>query len=201
MIENIRNDIVNGSLNSIISDILAGKEDYIIKDDNLIYQITSTDNQQNNENNNISTIILGECEKILKKKYNISEDSPLIIFKIDYYPKDSLIPIIGYEIYNPNTKEKLDLIHCNKVNIDINLPVSIDEDNLLKYDPNNEYYIDECAPSTTINGTDILLNDRQNEFNQNNMSLCENNCKYNGYNNNNAHCNCGIKLEQISISQ
>ena len=51
-------------------------------------------------------------------------------------------------------------------------------------------------------GTDILLNDRQNEFNNNNMSLCEKNCKYAEYNNDNkkAICRCGVKYEQLVIS-
>ena len=202
LIEKIKIDIQNGTLNELISNVLGGdKKDYLYKDDNIIYQITSTYNQNNNQNNNISTIILGECEKIVKKKYNLSEDLALLIFKIDYYKKGSSIPIIGYEIYHPITKTKLDLKYCNNANISINIPVSINEDNLLKYDPNNEYYTNECTPSTTENGTDILLNDRQDEFNNNNMFLCEQNCTYNGYNNKTASCECRVKLQQIVISE
>ena len=95
----------------------------------------------------------------------------MIIFKIDYFKKDASIPVIGYEIYHPISKKKLNLSYCNEENIKFNydIPVSIDEDNLLKYDPKNEYYSDECIPSTSDNGTDILLNDRQNEFNDNNI--------------------------------
>ena len=201
MIESIRNDIKNGSLNSIISNVIEGEKDYIIQNDDLIYQITSTENQKTNEYNNISTIILGKCEKILKSKYNISENLPLIIFKIDYFPKGYLILIIGYEIYNPEINQKLDLKEYNNFYINISIPVSINEENLLKYDPKNGYYTNKCEPSTTKNGTDILLTDRQNEFNDNNMLLCETNCNYNGYNNKNAECSCGIKYEQIIISQ
>ena len=200
MIENIKNSIKNGTMDSFISNILEG-ENYIVKEDDLIYQITSTTNQNENKINNISTIIIGECEKILKRQYNISEDLALLIFKIDYFKQGALIPIIGYEIYHPITKIKLDLNYCNNASININIPVSINEDNLLKYDPNNQYYTDECIPSTTENGTDILLNDRQIEFNNNNMSLCENGCTYNGYINKTVKCECNFKYKQIIISE
>ena len=43
------------------------KKDLIIEDKNIIYQIASTENQENNENMNMSTINLGECEQTLKK--------------------------------------------------------------------------------------------------------------------------------------
>ena len=53
-----------------------------------------------------------------------------------------------------------------------------------------------------LNGTDILIDDRQSEFINNNMSLCENNCEFYGYDGNskNAICKCQIKLSQIVIS-
>ena len=200
MIEKIENSIKNGIMDSLIENVLNG-ENYIAKEDDLIYQITSTTNQNENKNNSISTVILGKCEEILKKQYNINENLALLIFKIDYFKQGALIPIIGYEIYHPITKIKLDLNYCNNANINIYIPVSINEDNLLKYNPNNEYYTDECIPSTTENGTDILLNDRQNEFNNNNMLLCENGCTYIGYVNKTAKCECEVKFQQIIISE
>ena len=95
------------------------------------------------------------------------------------------IPIICYEIYHPRTKSKLNLSYCEKSSINYNIPVSINEDNLFKYEPNSDYYSDECYIYTTENGTDILLNDRKEEFIDNNMSLCENLCEYTGYDNEN----------------
>ena len=202
IIDDIRREILNGdSMNDLINNLYNGDEkDLVIEDDNLIYRITSTEIQENSDNINVSTINLGECGKILKNKYNISQNQSLIIFKIDYFKEGSLIPIIGYEIYNPLTKEKLNLDPCENTNINLNIPIDIKEENLYKYDPENEYYTDKCNPSTTGSGTDILLNDRHNEFNINNMSLCQKNCKYTGYNNKKAICQCGINNEQIVIS-
>ena len=164
--------------------------------------MTTTDNQKNNTNKNISSIDLGDCEKILKDKYKIDKDLPLIIYKVDYFSPDSLIPIIGYEIYHPLNKSKLDLNHCKNANINLNIPALINENDLFKYDPDNEYYKDECIPSTTDSGTDILVNDRQNEFNTNNMALCENNCTFNGYEIDSkiAKCECEVKNKELIIS-
>ena len=46
--------------------------------------MTTSDNQKNNSNKNISTIDLGDCEDKLKTVYGIDQSLPLIIFKIDY---------------------------------------------------------------------------------------------------------------------
>ena len=204
IINNIKNDITNGSLNSLISNIIEGeKKDLIIKDDNINYQITSSYNQNNNKYTNSSTLILGECEDILKREYKIKNNQTLIIFKIDYFQPYSLIPIIGYEIYHPVSKKKLDLSPCKDIFVNYNIPAYIDEENLFKYDPENEYYTDECYPSTSDSGTDILINDRHNEFNNNNMSLCENNCTFTRYDNETkkVNCECGIKSKQLVISE
>ena len=116
---------------------------------------------------------------------------------MDYYKPGLLIPVIGYEVYHPQNKSKLDLNHCKDILVKLNIPVSIDEDKEFKHDPNNEYYKDECYAYTTENGTDILLNDRQSEYESNNLSLCENKCKYIGYDKDNkkAKCECETKIE------
>ena len=82
--------------------------------------MTSSNNQKNNKYDNISTIMLGECEKILKEKNNININQSLIIFKIDYYQPNSLIPIIGYEIFHPVTKEQLNLTICKDTIVNFN---------------------------------------------------------------------------------
>ena len=126
--------------------------------------MTTSDNQKNNINQNISTIDLGYCEKKLKNIYKIDQSIPLIIFKIDYFSPDSLIPIIRYEIYHPFNKTKLDLKYCKDILIKLNIPVNIDQKNLFKYDPNSEFYNDNCFTYTTEDGIDIILNDRKQEY-------------------------------------
>ena len=131
-------------------------KDIIIKNDNIIYQFTSTNNQNsNNESNNISTINLGMCETKLKLYYNISNNIPLLILKMDVYEEGLLIPIIEYEVYNIKTKDKLDLDICKDIKIDINIPIDVNENNLFKHNSSDKYYNDICYTYISSDGTDI----------------------------------------------
>ena len=201
--------------NEIISNFnVSEKKDIIESKDNFTFQMTTSENQKNNINKSISSIDLGDCEDILKGVYNIS--LPLIIFKIDYFSGDSLIPIIGYEIYHPISKEKLNLSHCEEILIKLNIPVNIDESKLYRYDPNSEYYTDNCFSYTTENGTDIIISDRKKEYSDNNiisdrkkeysdnnLALCQNDCIYTGYNQNDKQsvCDCSLKNKMDLISE
>ena len=128
-----------------------------------------------------------------------------MIFKIDYYNEGYLIPTVIYEVYNPNKKQKLDLVYCDNFQINISLPVEINESELFKYDPSNEFYNDICSTYKTENDTDIALNDRKNEYINNNLSLCEidSNCTYNSYEYNlkKVVCKSFIKFEITFISE
>ena len=56
---------------------------------------------------------------------------------------------------------------------------------------------------TTKNKTDIIIKDRRNEYINNNMSLCENNCEYTkyDYNNKKVSCECFVKIKCPLISE
>ena len=204
MINNIVDNIINGKLNTLLDEIVSGKqEDLFIKEDDVIFQITTTDHQNNNEYNNVSTINLGECEDTLKEIYGIAPNDSLIILKIDYFMEGLKIPIIGYEVFHPENKSKLNLDYCKDFLINYNIPVSINEDEVEKYNPNSEYYNDECTVSTSEDGTDMTLSDRQKEYNDNNMSLCENKCNFTEYNisSKKSVCMCEIKSKIYTISE
>ena len=177
--------------------------DYIMNIFNVAIQITNSENQKNNTQKNMSSIDLDKCENELRSIYGINDTLPLIIFKIDYFSNYSLIPIIGYEIYNPNNLSMLNLSYCTNNTIKVNIPANIDENNLFKYDPSNSFYKNNCHSYTTENGTDISLKDRQKEYKDKNMSLCENKCKYLGYNldNKQSSCICEIKNQMETISE
>ena len=197
LFENIKNIFSSGIMDEELDNIIKGAEDIIINDTENLIQITSTNNQKNNKNYNISSINIGDCEDILKDKYNISKNTPLLILKIDSFIDGSKIPIIQYEIYNPFTKKKLDLNYCDTSKIEINIPILIDENNLYKYEQNSDYYNNRCITSKSKDGTDIPLNSRRDEFIKNNMSLCETGCDYLGYNieTKNSKCECDPKNE------
>lgn len=133
------------------------KQDLIIQENNILIEITSSYNQNNKVYNNISIIRLGECEDILKEKYNISEEETLIILKSDYYSEGLLIPLVEYEVFHPITKEKLNLDYCNETKINLLIPANIDEENLILYNTSSKYYTDKCYPTSSKNSTKMNL--------------------------------------------
>ena len=203
MINTIKKEIINNELSPLIlSTIYQNKDDLIALDDNITYQITSTYNQNYSEYNNLSIIKLGECESILRDNYKLNNNETILIFKIENKVDGFLIPIIEYEAYNLDINKKLDLNLCNQTKIKLFHPVSINENYLFKYDSSSRYYNDFCFPFTTENNTDIILDDRRNEFIDNNLSLCESNCDYNGYifDSKKAECECLVKKEMPLIT-
>ena len=68
------------------------KNAQMFKISNNIYQLSTLDNQNNNENNNISIINFGECENILREHYNIPKNISLLIFKMDVFVEGFKVP-------------------------------------------------------------------------------------------------------------
>ena len=199
---NILDSIKNGELNDLLSNVIGEyKEDIIISDRNVTYELTSSFNQNNKEYENISNIELGECENILKEKYNIDKNETLIIFKVDYILEGLNIPLIKYSIFNPKTKVELEEKHCKNTKIIMNIPVSIDEKDLDKYDPSSNYYNDKCFPYFNEKGVDMTLYDRKIEYNKNNMSLCQIGCEFQEYNSKTKKVNCKCDIQsKITVS-
>ena len=142
--------------------------------------LTTTKNEKNDENNiNVTTINLGDCEKILKEIYNISNNNSLFMKKIEVQQEGMMIPKIEYDVYyklNGTKLIKLNLSYCSNVKIDISIPVKINEKDIDKYNSSSGYYNDICYVATSDSGTDIILKDRKNEFIDNNKTLCQEYC-------------------------
>ena len=105
MLEKINENILNGSLEQLLSSIIEAKEEYIITySNNIIFTLSTIDNKNySNKYNNISLIDFGECGEKLKAIYS---NKTLIIFKTDIFEEGLLIPIVEYEIYDPIDKKK-----------------------------------------------------------------------------------------------
>ena len=184
MINMIKNSINDGLLDDLLEDVINKKKiDIYNTDSDIKYQITSSYNQKNKNYENISVINLTQCESKLKQIYNIEPNDTLIIFKYDYKIEGLLIPIVGYEVFHPITKEILNLNYCNETSIDLIIPVNIEENKLYKHDPNDDYYKEKCNSFPNEKGVDMTLYDRKKEYNDKNLSLCPNNCDFNGYDN------------------
>ena len=196
------NNELSLTLNELIKDILIINyideiKGIIVPKDEMIISFISTYIEKMNENERVTTINFGKCEKKLKEIYNISEESNLYLLKVDKELEGKNFPQIEYEVFYPlkNGKiEILDLNLCQGINIELAIPVIINE-TIDKHNPKSNYYNDICSKASSKNNTDITLYDRRNEFIKNNMSLCEDNCELIDYDTNNkkAKCSCEAK--------
>ena len=194
----------NGSLNSMIDIILTEEEDLTIKEGDVVIQLTSSSIQNNNvPTKNNSVIKLGACETKLKEHYKINQNDSLLIFKVDIPKEGMLSSTVEYEVYHPITKEILNLSYCQDTPIEIHLSASIDPEEIYKYDSDSDFYHDICFSFSNENGTDITINDRREEFYNNNLSICESTCKLMGYKNETqeAICECNIKKQLSMVSE
>ena len=163
------------------------------------------------ENNTLSVIVLGECEKVLKDKNHIADNTSLIILKYEKKTGHTNEKVIQYEIYDPNTYNKLDLSVCEN-NINIYIPITLNQQsqqlfdevkeqeyNLLDID--GDFYNDICTPFSSQKDTDVILNDRINYYfsRVSNDATCPKNCQFAQYlsDNNKLRCICEINTESI----
>ena len=221
-----KDEIINGKCNNgtitsnqidqIKNELLkSGNNSILIRTDKMAIHLASLE-EQKKDIPGVSNIDLGDCESILKKNYNISENEVLVVFKVDFKAENSSSTYVEYEIYDPTKTIKLEIDLCKDVPITINVPVVLDESIDLLYDTfsesgynifneNDSFYQDVCSTYTTINGTDMLLSDRKKDIFTlcQNQTLCQVGCEFKSYNSNTkkAQCDCeskGIKQEEIN---
>ena len=203
--------ITNEQLQSIYNEMksqIGQNKSQIIETGNVIFQISSLNEQKNNENPNISSIDLGECESILKNNSGLSEKDDLIIYKVDIKNKDLSQTYVQYEIYDPKTLNIIPLDACKDIPIFINIPVNLKEDTKSIYsslnqygynlfDLNDKFYNDICSVYTTENGTDLTLADRKNLIYDLNgdITMCQQGCTLHNYNltMKKSQCDCFIQ--------
>ena len=212
--EIINNECMNGhmTINQIeeIKNILLNQdydgENTIITTETVIIQLSTLDEQFEQENNNVSNIDFGECEDTLRSVNNIGEDEDLIVYKTDIKSSDLSSTYVVYEVYD-SSLNKLNLDVCSKTQITIHVPVTLDESihSLAKslsdsgynlFNENDSFYNDICSTYTNENGTDMLLSDRKTDIysTTQNQSICQINCDLESYNSTSkkAKCNCDV---------
>ena len=164
------------------------------------------------EQNDDSTINLKECENVLKDIYNIQNETSLLFLKYLKLYENGQKQTIKYEVYHPSTYEVLNLSKCENNTIDIYIPLILEKNleqlynELLSqgYNPldlSDKFYVDICTPYTTENGTDMLLDDRE-EFIYNllvNKSSCPEECYFAGYNSEKKHIKCECNKNDVEI--
>ena len=187
IIEQIRNELTNNFNKSVVNNNAIEEKDFNLT-------ITTTNNQKGN------IIDFSQCEKELRFIYGINnKNESIYLLRYDIEQDGMYSPLIGYELYylyNNTNLKKLDLSICKDIKVNITVPINI-TGNLDKYNLSSGYYNDICYTTDSKYKTDISLNDRKNDYVNNNMSICEIDCDFIAYSyeTQNAICSCGIKTE------
>ena len=199
-------DYLQSIINSLNTTDIDNGVDMVHYEDDVIFMLTTTFNQKNNEYSNTSVIDLGECESKVREAYNISRNDSIYILKIDTYTPGFLTPKVDYELYYPSKSKNLTLVNltiCKNIPIDIFIPFNISKNDLDKYNPDSDLYNDICYTYTTDNGTDKPLADRRDDYINYNLSLCEEGCHFEDFDdvNKKAKCSCLVKIKLPIISE
>ena len=196
---NIMDDIIDSFDYTFINDSTS----IVLREPDHIYEIITTKSTVNNYNT--SKLYLKNCEDILKNYYGIPEEKSLYLLKLDAFRPGQTGPTVNYQIYYPLNDQKLeqlDLTICEGqgVSLLINANITGGED---MYNKNSGYYNDICYTFTSGSGTDLTLTDRQDEFANNNQSLCEEGCEFvrYHYDTKQAECSCDVKTNVPLVSE
>ena len=195
-ITNIKEDEILQNYN-LLNDIQILNVDYIIIKSNEISFIKYNINFK--ELINETTINLGNCEKTLREKNNLTEDEPIFITQISYI--NNPIETVNYKIYNQDNIE-LSLDCCKNDKIIIKKKISSKTSKILNlddyyklkskgyniYDPKSKIYSNECI-RYSINKKDLTLKDKR-DYLFKDISFCDNNCIFKEINNNYIICEC-----------
>ena len=213
ILNKVKNEVIETYPTNGISIIIPAESNYTL-------QLTNTNNELLTLNgsllndNAMSMVNLKGCESLLKESNNIPKEDPLIILKYEKSTNFAFEKNVQYEIYNPITFDKLNLDICNKNDIDIVIPMELNEDIEKLYDSLKEegynlfnekdkFYSDICSPYTAQNGADVLLDDRFLYFYNKviNITTCPKDCKYSKFffDTKTLSCQCKANNENIDI--
>ena len=171
--------------------------------DGFAFQITNSLNQLISNDSAFSNINLGECENLLKDTYGINRNISLIFFKFENIESTANEREIQYEVYNPLTYEQLNLSICQdqKVTVTIRMELSDEIIELIQsildqgynpFDENDRFYREICTPYNSENGTDVLLDDREEYIYSTiaNETSCPSGCEMKSYSLNSKYITC-----------
>ena len=93
-----KSELIFTSNNYNLTNINNG-EDEFINVNKMLITFTTTENQKNNKETNMSTIDLGFCEKLLRNFYNLTNNQTIYIKKIDVIQDGMKAKKIQYNVY------------------------------------------------------------------------------------------------------
>ena len=175
-----------------IENLLYKKEEkFTIFGNNVSFIFTTSEKEKEElyNNYNTSSILLGECENILRKSYTIEESISIPILKIETLDNHSDYMNVYYEFFHPsNLSQKLDIELCVNEIIEIRLPIRMKDyqmDLISKtknlgyniFDLEDSFYNDICS-TFSHNNSDISLSERRGLLDFSNEKFCMDRCNF-----------------------
>ena len=194
------NQYIQSELTSSLN--VNGEEYKMIQTQKMRLIITTQNIQNKNINDSIVMINLGECEKSLRRYYNISDKETLYLKIIEVLQEETNLTKVEYEIYGKlqyNNLTKLNISECNEDDIYISKPFILSE-NPDKLNTSSGYFRDICYISTSDSGTDIILEDRKKIYIDGNKAVCQEDCVFWNYNYDLNRANCSCKATESPLS-
>ena len=179
-------------MKDILTLVLTNNESFTTVDKNDTYIISTLNTNLNRKN--LSSIDFGICERLLRNESKINDSEALILYEIEHNVTSFNIPIIEYLVFTERGQQ-LNLSICNNMTIQYYIPVIINENEIDLYNPYSDIYNEECIKVKSKNGVDMTLYDRTKRFNDEDMSLCEKDCIYQGFDSDTkkVKCDCNLK--------
>jgi len=189
----------------------------IVKTPTCVFQYSTVEEQLNNkteENKEVSSVDLGECEELLRKQEGLNDTEQFLMLKLDIKNSTTDAVYVQYEIFNPHDYSKVSLDICNNVTIKIQVPVLLEETKLSLiahmeeygydiFNINDSFYNDICSTYTAQNGADMTLSSRKEIIYDSvkDMYLCQDGCEFQSFNINtsSANCHCQVQTEETVV--
>ena len=199
-----------GDLYDNVVNNIAEQNYMTVEKENVVLQLTTVEDQLTNNSQYVSSIDLGECETLLRVQEGIDDNEQFIIVKMDLKNNSISATYVQYELYNPQTLQKVSMDICKDVTIKIHTPVtleesqfslisSLEESGYNAFDLKDDFYNDICSTYTAENGADIVLSFRKSLIYDQNKDtfLCQSGCEFESYSTKNgkAECNCKVQSE------
>ena len=163
------------------------------------------------KDSNLPWIDLGECAQKIRNTLPLSDNIPLIILKYGTTSDLTYENYFTYEIYRGDTHAKIDLSICKDNNINTigmiiepkmkkNVANSVEnmvDQGYNPFDINDKFYREICTPYDSPDGTDFLLDDREEYYYSSiNTITCPDNCNISSYPLDNKYLKCNCPIEE-----
>ena len=174
------------------------------------YEVNSDLDDLKEKNKNVTFVYLSpEIIKLIMDQFNLDEEKDKLVVMISDYPTDDTQKATndfdyriflenGTELNLSNLKEDLYTeVYTPIKDLDLakfNYTKLFSEQGFDIYDKESEFYNDFCTPAS-VGENDITLEDRKKEIFPENVTLCKENCYYDGVNveEERVICKCNLK--------